>query len=225
MELKDDSLATKFRIKISTPSLSRPGREEGVVPTMDLQKVRGAYELSVAPSAIILFAVGKQTGDGASIYTTVPAVGLGKAGGDPNGTKSRWTPPVFSLAGASQCDMNVPDSLPDQAHTQMDLTNAPDLPGFENGFQCSSALDCSNTCADQRSPDGWHRLACQAWLLSRQAQPVRARMVLVAWWPGMRLESGYDRYVRQPPSPATDGHAAKTGLHANPRSRTRLLAA
>jgi hypothetical protein len=50
-----------------------------------------------------------------------------------------------------------------QAHPQMNLASAPDLPGFEGGFASASALECSQKCADQKSADGWHRLACQAW--------------------------------------------------------------
>lgn len=145
--LKDDSLPSKFRIKISTPSLNRPGRMEGVALTKpsSLPMVRGAYELPVAPTAMLVFAIGKASGSKA---LSGPA----------------WSAPAHVAGFADPaCKMDVPAVLPDQAHSQMQLANAPDLKGFEGGFAAASSLACSQKCADQKSEDGWHRLACQAW--------------------------------------------------------------
>ena len=150
LQLLDDGLASKFRVKVSTPSLNRPGKAAGVAPVgKPLPLVRGAFELPVTPSATVHF-------------------GLGRAADrtDANPAVESWELPAaaapFSSVGTG-CAMGVPAVLPDQAHAQMQLANAPDLPGFEGGFAAPSMLVCSQKCADQKSADGWHRLACQAW--------------------------------------------------------------
>lgn len=145
VQLVDDSLASKFRVKISTPSLHRPGQLEGVAPVSPLPKVRGAYELPAKPTATVVFTFGKTQPDQPSAAHFPPVVTAAGVGADPN------------------CDMDLPATLPDQAHPQMQLTNAPDLPGFKGGFAASNSLECSQKCADIKSADGWHRLACQAW--------------------------------------------------------------
>lgn len=149
LQLKDDSLASKFRVKISTPSLNRPGRLEGVALTKpaSLPKVRGAYEMPVvSPMVALVFAIGKTDTRNEPSSSTVWSVPT----------------PVPGFADRA-CKMDVPAELPDQAHPQMQLAGAPDLKGFEGGFSAASSLACSQKCADQKSADGWHRLACQGW--------------------------------------------------------------
>lgn len=162
LHLKDDGLASNFRIKILTPSHNRPGQVEGVVPTPALRKVRGALEVPVTPTATVVFTIGKgQQSDTNASHPTVAHNNGRKRVVD---SAYRWSAELAVVKPANLgCTMDVPAVLPDQAHSQMDLANAPDLPGFEGGFACASAVECSQKCADQISADAWHHLACQAW--------------------------------------------------------------
>ena len=202
VHLQDDGLATKFRVRVSSPSLRRPGQAAGVaVVGNQLPVVRGAYELPVAPDSVVQFRLGKT------------------AASPPAGAPVEWRLPThtatFSAVGPG-CKMDVPASLPDQAHAQMQLANAPDLPGFEGGFAASSSLECSQKCADQASADGWHRLACQAWTFVEAAHSPKSQG---AWcW----LRAGRGNAVGRcgftsatcdnRPAPATDWPCCQNGF-------------
>ena len=114
-QLKEDALASKFRIKISTPSLNRPGRTEGVTPTTTLQKIRGAYELPATPAATVAFAIGKESrvGDRSDVVE------------DDSAERLRWVAPlpaVGAMDGPTACKMDVPAVLPDQVRKRSDFS-------------------------------------------------------------------------------------------------------
>ena len=178
LQLKDDGLASKFRIVISTPSLRRPAvLEGGVSPVKPLQKARGAYELPVAPTASVAFKIGRQ-----------PAAEREAESGQRAAEELPWHEPGTAASAAAAaasvaaayraadptCTMEIPAVLPDQAHPQMQLAGAPDLAGFEGGFAASNSSECSRKCAAQKSADGWHRLACQAWTFVEAAHSPKA---------------------------------------------------
>ena len=206
VQLRDDGLASKFRVKISTPSLTRPGKAAGVVPLdPSLPLVRGAYELPATATATVRF-------------------GLGHAAAEPladsaGSEEVRWELPApitpFSVVGAG-CTMDVPAVLPDQAHAQMQLANAPDLPGFEGGFAASSSLECSEKCADQKSADGWHRLLCQAWTFVEAAHSPTAGKAWCWLRAGRGNAVGKCGYTSATcdnrPAPATDWPCCQNGF-------------
>lgn len=78
-----------------------------------------------------------------------------------------------TLPGLGSCPQNITYPLPDSAHAQTTLTNTPDLPGFEGGFASPSAAACAAKCASLLGPDGWSRVACQAWIFQDTLSPVR----------------------------------------------------
>jgi hypothetical protein len=216
--LKDDGLASKFRILISTPSLQRPGvLEGGVSPVKPLQKERGAYELPVAATATVDFKIGGKQHplklEAERSSSNSPWLGPGTAAS----AAAAATAVTAAYAAADPtCKMDIPVVLPDQAHPQMQLAGAPDLAGFEGGFAASNSTECSRKCAAQTSADGWHRLACQAWTFVEAAHSPKASQAW-CWLRGGRGNAvgkcGYTSATcDNRPAPATDWPCCPNGF-------------
>jgi len=144
VHLADDGMSTRYRVRISTPSLTRPALKAGVsMLTRGATLVRGAYQLPLSAGVSALqFGLGKGAAEAAAV-----AHRLGTATG-----------------GVSA---DVP-RLPDHAHERMRLVGSPHLRGFEGGWAATSVDECARLCAAQQSRDPHApgvvlHLRCQAW--------------------------------------------------------------
>jgi hypothetical protein len=131
-----------------------------------------------------------------------------------NSTNNR---PFSNISGARQpaCTSSFPQVLPDNAHTNMQLTGSPDLAGFEGGFAASNISACAKACSNQFSTDGWHRLACQAWtFVGAEYSPQKQSW---CWLRGGRgIAAGKCGFASATcdnrPSPATDWPCCQQGF-------------
>jgi hypothetical protein len=166
VRITDDGLSTRARIVVSTPSAERPAVRAGGVHVRTpnaVRFVRGGYELPFTGSRSgstldILFGIGQQA---------VHHVQKHGAAATTSTSTSAEVPAASATAPSVGCDdgsgADGAALLPDHAHVHMRLVGSPPLVGFEHGLPTPTVNECALACATQRSPDGWHKLKCQAW--------------------------------------------------------------
>jgi hypothetical protein len=151
VNILDDGSASRFLLKVSTPSVHRPGRQCGIrLVTKGGSMANGTYELPLNVTSA-KFALGRKP---LSSSTSTPGM-----------RRSDAQRPVSQQRSidSKTCNSSMTYPQPDQANLQMQLVGSPELLGFEGGFETNSSLECSRVCAAQVSSDSWHRLACNAW--------------------------------------------------------------
>ncbi len=181
VRLHDDGLTTRYRVRLSTPSLDRPGLKLGVrMLTGGGKLVRGAYEVPLSAQIDeLVFGLGTGGLDvtvGNSIAYTAATAARGARNAAPATTAAAM---ADAGVGCDETDTMAlaSMSLPDHAHVQMQLVGSPELQGFEGGRAVESVEECARLCAAQRSIDGLY-LRCQAWTF---ALATRARKNGHSW--------------------------------------------
>jgi len=214
VELRDDGSATKFRIKVLTPSVHRAGHSLGVrIVTEGSVMSRGFFELPLNVSTV-KFAMGKERAQKETLR-------------DSARTTTTSTPAADRSVGIACGNSSLTYPQPDHGHIQMQLLGSSELPGFEGGFPANTSVECSHACASQISPDGWHRLACNAWTW---AEPDSADFG-VGWcwlWAGRGNAIGTCGFVSATcdnrPSPPADWPCCVGGFGCpNPSSTQNVL--
>ena len=184
LQLGDDGLTTRYRVRISTPSLGRPALQAGArLLTPGGTLVRGAWEVPLSAGVHTLqFGLGGGAADDSDSTTSTAA------GSNAAASRLRLMPapsPFSSTAVApTRTDLDAhrrmppcsdteasalsSASLPDHAHAQTQLLGSPPLKGLEAGLAVRSVDECAAACAAQRALDPKApgielRLRCQAW--------------------------------------------------------------
>ena len=178
-----DGLSSRFRVLVSTPSLHRVGKREGVhLVTSGATKVRNGYEFPLTTTKIT-FAVGKAKNTRSVVAVTAPnrnrTIGNSNratVNGNTNTNARPTTRPTTSTRGTAfvsesgnNCTAKYNLPVPDAGHPGMQLKGSPDLAGFEGGVASTSTSACADLCRAQKDASGGP-LACQSWTFAAQGR-------------------------------------------------------